>query len=72
MRHNRRRLWPTTALTSLFIVLMAGTPAGASPDLIVTASAAQAPVKPSEPDEVEPVPGRTFVPPPARHRLDLV
>ncbi|MGW4796128.1 type IV secretion protein Rhs, partial [Nonomuraea sp. NPDC004297] len=66
MRHNRRRLWPTTALTSLFIVLMAGTPAGASPDLIVTASAAQAPVKPSEPDEVEPVPGRTFVPPPAR------
>ncbi|MGV9595432.1 RHS repeat-associated core domain-containing protein [Streptosporangium sandarakinum] len=50
----------------MFIVLMAGTPAGAAPAAILAATAAQAPVKPSEPDEIEPVPGRTFVPPAAR------
>ncbi|WP_406314359.1 type IV secretion protein Rhs [Streptosporangium sp. NBC_01639] len=66
MRRNRWRLWPIMVLGCLFIVLMAGTPAGASPAEIVMASAAQAPVKPSKPDGVEPVPGTTFEPPAAR------
>ncbi|HUR06437.1 MAG TPA: type IV secretion protein Rhs, partial [Nonomuraea sp.] len=66
MRRNRWRQWPIAALGCLFIVLMAGTPAQAAPAMIVDAMAGQGPVKPSKPDEVEPVPGKDFVPPAAR------
>ncbi|WP_103962119.1 RHS repeat-associated core domain-containing protein [Nonomuraea solani] len=45
---------------------MASTPAGATPAQIVDAMALAAPVRPSDPDEVEPVPGEDFVPPAAR------
>ncbi|MEV0234725.1 RHS repeat-associated core domain-containing protein [Nonomuraea sp. NPDC050786] len=47
-------------------MLTASTPAGATPARIVAAMALSAPVEPSDPDEVEPVPGEDFVPPAAR------
>ncbi|MFG1682665.1 RHS repeat-associated core domain-containing protein [Nonomuraea sp. NPDC049269] len=61
-----RNRWLIAALGCLFTVLMAGTPAQASPAMIVDAMAGQGPVKPSKPDKVEPVPGKDFVPPAAR------
>ncbi|MCA2220414.1 RHS repeat-associated core domain-containing protein [Nonomuraea aurantiaca] len=66
MRRNRWRLWPITALACLFVVLMASTPAGATPAQVVDVMALQGPVKPSEPDKVESVPGADFAPPAAR------
>ncbi|WP_143591435.1 RHS repeat-associated core domain-containing protein [Thermoactinospora rubra] len=66
MRRHRRRLWPVTAFSCLFVVLLAGTPAGTSPDMVLAATAALAPAKPSEPDKIEPVPGEDFAPPAAR------
>ncbi|WP_433434857.1 RHS repeat-associated core domain-containing protein [Nonomuraea sp. CA-141351] len=47
-------------------MLLASTPAGATPAMVVDAVNAQAPVKPSAPEEVEPVPGEDFEPPAAR------
>ncbi|SEG20134.1 RHS repeat-associated core domain-containing protein [Nonomuraea solani] len=60
------RLWPITVLSCLFIMLLASTPAGATPSMILAATTAQAPVRPSKPQEVEPVPGKEFVPAEAR------
>ncbi|WP_433518802.1 RHS repeat-associated core domain-containing protein [Nonomuraea sp. CA-143628] len=57
MRRNRWRLWLITALSCLLIVALTGAPAGA---------AGLGPVRPSEPDVVEPVPGKDFTPPAAR------
>ncbi|SEG96335.1 RHS repeat-associated core domain-containing protein [Nonomuraea solani] len=66
MRRTRWQLCSITMLTCLFIMLMASTPAGATPAQIVDAMALERPVKPSKPDEVEPVPGEDFVPAAAR------
>ncbi|MFD1543759.1 RHS repeat-associated core domain-containing protein [Nonomuraea guangzhouensis] len=66
MRRNRWRLWSITTLSCLFIGLMAGTPAGATPAQIVDVMALEGPIRPTRPEEVEPVPGKNFVPPAAK------